>query len=177
MHWWTRHVANSSYATEHPQGVQPKALRLLVVRFLQCSWICSIQHGRKHCDNFGHALQLSQVNESHETWLEVMTIEQSMTPMISFFARFMFKIMIWISFLRTLESIWKDIGNCWRLWLEVEQEPEIFVKENLKIESLLSGNDFCSDICYQKNASQWINDVQEKSLIQSLRYLRDTSPR
>lgn len=42
---------------------------------------------------------------------------------------------------------------------------------------MIGGNDFCSDICYQKNATQWINDVQEKSLIQALRYLRKYSPR
>lgn len=47
----------------------------------------------------------------------------------------------------------------------------------IKRKKIFPGNDFCSDICYQKNATQWINEVQERSLIQSLRYLRDTSPR
>lgn len=42
---------------------------------------------------------------------------------------------------------------------------------------MIGGNDFCSDICYQTNATEWINEIQEKSLIKSLRYLRDTSPR
>jgi hypothetical protein len=42
---------------------------------------------------------------------------------------------------------------------------------------MIGGNDFCSDICYQANATQWINNEQEQNLIRSLRYLKDTSPR
>jgi hypothetical protein len=42
---------------------------------------------------------------------------------------------------------------------------------------MIGGNDFCSDICYQRNATQWINDVQERSLIHALRYLKNNSPR
>lgn len=42
---------------------------------------------------------------------------------------------------------------------------------------MIGGNDFCSDICYQTNATQWINESQEKYLIKTLRYLRDNSPR
>ncbi|XP_055703995.1 phospholipase B1, membrane-associated-like isoform X1 [Phlebotomus papatasi] len=42
---------------------------------------------------------------------------------------------------------------------------------------MIGGNDFCSDVCYQTNATQWINEMQEKYLIESLRYLRDNLPR
>ncbi|GAB0098009.1 Phospholipase B [Sergentomyia squamirostris] len=42
---------------------------------------------------------------------------------------------------------------------------------------MIGGNDFCSDICHQTNATHWINDLQEKYLLESLRYLRDNMPR
>lgn len=42
---------------------------------------------------------------------------------------------------------------------------------------MIGGNDFCSDVCYQTNATQWINADQEKYLIQTLRYLKKTMPR
>lgn len=42
---------------------------------------------------------------------------------------------------------------------------------------MVGGNDFCSDICFQKNASVWLNDIQEKALIQTIRYLKDNMPR
>lgn len=42
---------------------------------------------------------------------------------------------------------------------------------------MIGGNDFCSDICYQTNATQWMNESQEKYLIKTLRFLRDNMPR
>lgn len=42
---------------------------------------------------------------------------------------------------------------------------------------MIGGNDFCSDVCFQTNATEWMNAVQEKYLIQSLKYLRDNMPR
>ncbi|XP_059607889.1 phospholipase B1, membrane-associated-like [Phlebotomus argentipes] len=42
---------------------------------------------------------------------------------------------------------------------------------------MIGGNDFCSDVCYQTNATLWMNEMQEKYLIESLRYLRDNMPR
>jgi hypothetical protein len=42
---------------------------------------------------------------------------------------------------------------------------------------MVGGNDFCSDICFQRNASNWLNDVQEKSLIQTIKYLKENMPR
>lgn len=42
---------------------------------------------------------------------------------------------------------------------------------------MIGGNDFCSDVCYQTNATQWINRSQEKYLIKTLRYIRDNMPR
>lgn len=42
---------------------------------------------------------------------------------------------------------------------------------------MIGGNDFCSDICYQTNATQWINRSQEKYLIKTLRFIRDNMPR
>lgn len=42
---------------------------------------------------------------------------------------------------------------------------------------MIGGNDFCSDICYQTNATQWINQSQEKYLIKTLRFIRDNMPR
>ena len=42
---------------------------------------------------------------------------------------------------------------------------------------MIGGNDFCSDVCYQTNATNWINQIQEKYLIKTLRYLRNSMPR
>lgn len=42
---------------------------------------------------------------------------------------------------------------------------------------MIGGNDFCSDICYQTNATQWLNDNQEANLIKTLRYMRNNMPR
>lgn len=42
---------------------------------------------------------------------------------------------------------------------------------------MIGGNDFCSDICYQTNATQWINRSQEKYLIKTLKFIRDNMPR
>lgn len=42
---------------------------------------------------------------------------------------------------------------------------------------MIGGNDFCSDICYQTNATLWMNESQERNLIKTLRYLRDNMPR
>lgn len=42
---------------------------------------------------------------------------------------------------------------------------------------MIGGNDFCSDICYQTNATQWMNQSQEKYLIKTLRFIRDNMPR
>lgn len=42
---------------------------------------------------------------------------------------------------------------------------------------MIGGNDFCSDICYQTNATEWITGNQEKNLIKTLRYFRDNLPR
>jgi GDSL-like Lipase/Acylhydrolase len=42
---------------------------------------------------------------------------------------------------------------------------------------MIGGNDFCSDICYQTNATSWINTSQEKNLIKTLKFLRDNMPR
>lgn len=42
---------------------------------------------------------------------------------------------------------------------------------------MIGGNDFCSDICYQTNATQWMNESQEKYLIKTLRFIRDNMPR
>lgn len=42
---------------------------------------------------------------------------------------------------------------------------------------MIGGNDFCSDVCYQTNATQWINRSQEKYLIKTLRFIRDNMPR
>lgn len=42
---------------------------------------------------------------------------------------------------------------------------------------MIGGNDFCSDICYQTNATQWINRSQKKYLIKTLRFIRDNMPR
>lgn len=42
---------------------------------------------------------------------------------------------------------------------------------------MIGGNDFCSDVCYQTNATQWLNDDQEKNLIIALKYLKENMPR
>lgn len=42
---------------------------------------------------------------------------------------------------------------------------------------MIGGNDFCSDICYQTNATQWLNVDQEANLLKTLRYMRDNMPR
>lgn len=42
---------------------------------------------------------------------------------------------------------------------------------------MIGGNDFCSDVCYQTNATHWINQSQEKYLIKTLRFLRNNMPR
>lgn len=42
---------------------------------------------------------------------------------------------------------------------------------------MIGGNDFCSDICYHTNATQWINQDQEKYLIKTLRFLKKAMPR
>lgn len=42
---------------------------------------------------------------------------------------------------------------------------------------MIGGNDFCSDVCYQTNATNWLNESQEKNLIKTLVYLRDNMPR
>lgn len=42
---------------------------------------------------------------------------------------------------------------------------------------MIGGNDFCSDICYQTNATQWLNANQEANIIKTLRYMRNNMPR
>ncbi|KAG5673730.1 hypothetical protein PVAND_003750 [Polypedilum vanderplanki] len=58
------------------------------------------------------------------------------------------------------------------------KDPRVDMKKHWKLLTLMiGGNDFCSDVCHQKNATQWLNEVQRKYLVQTLRYLRDASPR
>ncbi|ETN57773.1 phospholipase b [Anopheles darlingi] len=42
---------------------------------------------------------------------------------------------------------------------------------------MIGGNDFCSDVCFQTNATEWINRDQEKYLLTTLHYLKKTMPR
>ncbi|XP_037033340.1 phospholipase B1, membrane-associated-like [Bradysia coprophila] len=57
-------------------------------------------------------------------------------------------------------------------------DPRVNMTSHWKLLTfMIGGNDFCSDICYQTNATQWINESQEKYLIKTLRYLRQHMPR
>lgn len=60
----------------------------------------------------------------------------------------------------------------------MKADPRVDMKRQWKLFTLMiGGNDFCSDICYLTNATQWMNAEQEKYLIIALKYLRDNSPR
>lgn len=60
----------------------------------------------------------------------------------------------------------------------MKADPRVDMKRQWKLITLMiGGNDFCSDICYLKNATNWMNAEQEKYLIIALKYLRDNSPR
>lgn len=42
---------------------------------------------------------------------------------------------------------------------------------------MIGGNDFCQDICHQKDAPLWTNREQEENIIKTLRIIRDNMPR
>lgn len=65
---------------------------------------------------------------------------------------------------------------------KIDHRPRIHHRVNMTshwklLTFMIGGNDFCSDICYQTNATQWMNESQEKYLIKTLRFLRDNMPR
>lgn len=68
--------------------------------------------------------------------------------------------------------------NAKTLLQRMKEDSRVKWKEHWKLVTLMiGGNDFCSDVCYQTNATQWINQDQERYLIKTLRYMRDTYPR
>ncbi|XP_055692992.1 phospholipase B1, membrane-associated-like [Lutzomyia longipalpis] len=68
--------------------------------------------------------------------------------------------------------------NAKKLVRRMKLDPRVNMTHHWKIVTyMIGGNDFCSDVCYQANATMWINEMQEKYLIESLRYLRDNLPR
>ncbi|KAJ6646581.1 Phospholipase B1, membrane-associated [Pseudolycoriella hygida] len=68
--------------------------------------------------------------------------------------------------------------NAEKLVNRMKLDPRVNMTSHWKLLTLMiGGNDFCSDICYQTNATQWINESQAKYLIKTLRYLRHNMPR
>lgn len=52
------------------------------------------------------------------------------------------------------------------------------MKNHWKLITIMIGtNDFCQDICYQKDATLWMNREQEQNIIETLRIIRDKIPR
>ncbi|XP_055535523.1 phospholipase B1, membrane-associated-like isoform X1 [Wyeomyia smithii] len=68
--------------------------------------------------------------------------------------------------------------NAAKLVERMKIDPRVRWEKHWKLLTfMIGGNDFCSDVCYQTNATEWINEVQEKSLIKTLQYLRNNMPR
>lgn len=68
--------------------------------------------------------------------------------------------------------------NARTLLNRMKEDNRVRWKEHWKLVTLMiGGNDFCSDVCYQTNATQWINQDQERYLLKTLRYMRDNYPR
>ncbi|XP_052873447.1 phospholipase B1, membrane-associated-like [Anopheles cruzii] len=60
----------------------------------------------------------------------------------------------------------------------MKSDPRVNWKKHWKLLTLMiGGNDFCSDVCYQTNATEWINRDQEKYLLTTLHYLKKAMPR
>lgn len=177
---WARNVANSSHPSEHSQKFQSEAVWVLPCRFLQCSSVGAVQRRWKYRHYFRYALQHTQVDGSYETRLEVRWWTSKARPMRSFQARIFCACCFNLNFFsfRLQQSRYEKAMETTNVHDRRLHNAKTSVWKEIKaLIHLIAGNDFCSDVCYQKNASQWINEVQEKSLIQSLRYLRDTSPR
>ncbi|XP_055628355.1 phospholipase B1, membrane-associated-like isoform X1 [Toxorhynchites rutilus septentrionalis] len=68
--------------------------------------------------------------------------------------------------------------NAAKLVERMKLDPRVEWEQHWKLLTfMIGGNDFCSDVCYQTNATEWINEVQEKYLIKTLLYLRNNMPR
>ncbi|XP_058461606.1 phospholipase B1, membrane-associated-like [Malaya genurostris] len=68
--------------------------------------------------------------------------------------------------------------NAAKLVERMKMDPRVRWEKHWKLLTfMIGGNDFCSDVCYQTNATEWINAVQEKYLIKTLQYLRHNMPR
>ncbi|XP_037917626.1 phospholipase B1, membrane-associated-like [Hermetia illucens] len=68
--------------------------------------------------------------------------------------------------------------NAEKLVKRMKLDARVDMQNHWKLLTLMiGGNDFCSDICYQTNATLWMNESQERNLIKTLRYLRDNMPR
>ncbi|XP_039428997.1 phospholipase B1, membrane-associated-like [Culex pipiens pallens] len=68
--------------------------------------------------------------------------------------------------------------NAAKLVARMKLDPRVQWNKHWKLLTfMIGGNDFCSDVCYQTNATEWINQAQEKSLIKTLKYLRHNMPR
>ncbi|XP_055596724.1 phospholipase B1, membrane-associated-like [Uranotaenia lowii] len=68
--------------------------------------------------------------------------------------------------------------NAAKLVERMKLDPRVRWEKQWKLLTfMIGGNDFCSDVCYQTNATEWINREQEKALIKTLRYLRHNMPR
>uniref|UniRef100_A0A182XC46 SGNH hydrolase-type esterase domain-containing protein n=1 Tax=Anopheles quadriannulatus TaxID=34691 RepID=A0A182XC46_ANOQN len=60
----------------------------------------------------------------------------------------------------------------------MKADPRVNWHKHWKLLTLMiGGNDFCSDVCYQTNATEWINRDQEKYLLTTLYYLKKVMPR
>lgn len=64
------------------------------------------------------------------------------------------------------------------LYGRMSSDPRVSMKKHWKLVTLMvGGNDFCSDVCYLTNATQWIVKEQERYIIKTLKYMKKKFPR